>query len=91
MEKIMLKGSGHYIVVELTDVAEKTAGGVLLPASHSTPFAEGVVVSAGTLVEADVTIGDHVVTMRNALSATLKSEGKDYYLVKDEHVLAVRR
>lgn len=86
----MLLATGHYLVVEKTDVQEKTAGGVLLPASVNNPTVEVIVRSIGNLVECEVEEDDQIITMSNALSVPIKAAGKEYYLVKDEHVLAIR-
>ncbi|GGA41251.1 MULTISPECIES: co-chaperone GroES [Psychrobacillus] len=92
----MLRPLGDRIVIELIEVEEKTAFGIVLPDSAKEKPQEGKVVAVssgrvldnGTRVELDVKEGDRIIFSKYA-GTEVKYEGTEYLILRESDVLAV--
>ncbi|WP_144511475.1 co-chaperone GroES [Bacillus sp. FJAT-22090] len=92
----MLRPLGDRIVIELIEVEEKTAFGIVLPDSAKEKPQEGKVVAVssgrvldnGTRVELDVKEGDRIIFSKYA-GTEVKYEGNEYLILRESDVLAV--
>ncbi|MGI6263594.1 MAG: co-chaperone GroES [Succiniclasticum sp.] len=92
----MLRPLGANVVVEVEEVAEKTASGIYIPdtASKEKPMQGKVVaVGKGSLVEGkripvDVKVGESVVFAKYS-GTEFKYEGKKYLILAERDILAV--
>lgn len=92
----MLRPLGDRIIIELVEVEEKTASGLVLPDSAKEKPSEGNVVAVGTgrvldngtRVELDVKEGDHIIFSKYS-GTEVKYEGKEYLILRESDVLAV--
>ncbi len=93
----MLQPLGNRVLVEPSEAEEKSPGGILLPESAQEAPAEGTVlaVGPGQLLEngergeMSIKAGD-VVIYRKYGGTDITIEGKDYVLVEEDSVLAIR-
>jgi chaperonin GroES len=92
----LLRPLGDRIVIELIEVEEKTAFGIVLPDSAKEKPQEGKVVAVssgrvldnGTRVELDVKEGDRIIFSKYA-GTEVKYEGTEYLILRESDVLAV--
>ncbi|MBD8026466.1 co-chaperone GroES [Ureibacillus sp. 179-F W5.1 NHS] len=92
----MLRPLGDRIIIELVEVEEKTASGLVLPDSAKEKPQEGNVVAVGTgrvldngsRVELDVREGDRIIFSKYS-GTEVKYEGKEYLILRESDVLAV--
>ncbi|WP_313893440.1 co-chaperone GroES [Psychrobacillus sp.] len=92
----MLRPLGDRIVIELIEVEEKTAFGIVLPDSAKEKPQEGKVIAVssgrvldnGTRVELDVKEGDRIIFSKYA-GTEVKYEGTEYLILRESDVLAV--
>ncbi|GLC90214.1 co-chaperone GroES [Lysinibacillus piscis] len=92
----MLRPLGNRIVIELIEVEEKSAFGIVLPdsAKEKTPVGKVVAVGAGRVlengqrVELDVKVGDQIYFAQYA-GKEVKYEGNEYLILEEDHILAV--
>lgn len=92
----MLRPLGDRIVIELIEVEEKTAFGIVLPDSAKEKPQEGKIVAVssgrvldnGTRVELDVKEGDRIIFSKYA-GTEVKYEGTEYLILRESDVLAV--
>lgn len=92
----MLRPLGDRIVIELIEVEEKTAFGIVLPDSAKEKPQEGKVIAVssgrvldnGTRVELDVKEGDRIIFSKYA-GTEVKYEGNEYLILRESDVLAV--
>ncbi|MED3662575.1 co-chaperone GroES [Ureibacillus sp. FSL K6-8385] len=92
----MLKPLGDRVVIELIEVEEKTASGLVLPDSAKEKPQEGKVVAVGsgrvldngTRVEPEVKVGDTIIFSKYA-GTEVKYEGKEYLILRESDILAV--
>ncbi|WP_332650297.1 co-chaperone GroES [Lysinibacillus sp. 54212] len=92
----MLRPLGDRIIIELVEVEEKTAFGIVLPDSAKEKPQTGKVVAVGTgrvldngtRVELDVKEGDEIIFSKFA-GTEVKYEGTEYLIIRESDVLAV--
>ena len=92
----MLRPLGDRIIIELVEVEEKTASGLVLPDSAKEKPQEGKVVAVGTgrvldngtRVELDVKEGDQIIFSKYS-GTEVKYEGNEYLILRESDVLAV--
>lgn len=92
----MLRPLGDRIIIELVEVEEKTALGIILPDSAKEKPQTGKVVAVGTgrvldngtRVELDVATGDEVIFSKFA-GTEVKYDGKEYLILRESDILAV--
>ena len=92
----MLRPLGDRIIIELVEVEEKTAFGIVLPDSAKEKPQTGKVVAVGTgrvldngtRVELDVKEGDEIIFSKFA-GTEVKYEGKEYLILRESDILAV--
>lgn len=92
----MLRPLGDRIIIELVEVEEKTAFGIVLPDSAKEKPQTGKVVAVGTgrvldngtRVELDVKEGDEIIFSKFA-GTEVKYDGTEYLIVRESDVLAV--
>ncbi|MFC5540691.1 MAG: co-chaperone GroES [Bacilli bacterium] len=92
----MLRPLGDRVIIELVEVEEKTASGLVLPDSAKEKPQEGKVVAVGpgrvldngTRVEPEVKEGDVIIFSKYA-GTEVKYEGKEYLILRESDILAV--
>ena len=92
----MLRPLGDRIIIELVEVEEKTAFGIVLPDSAKEKPQTGKIVAVGTgrvldngtRVELDVQEGDEIIFSKFA-GTEVKYEGKEYLILRESDILAV--
>ena len=92
----MLKPLGDRIVIELIEVEEVSAFGIVLPDSAKEKPQEGKVVAVGTgrvlengtRVELDVKEGDKIIFSKYA-GTEVKYEGNEFLIVRENDILAI--
>ena len=92
----MLRPLGDRIIIELVEVEEKTAFGIVLPDSAKEKPQTGKVVAVGTgrvldngtRIELDVKSGDEIIFSKFA-GTEVKYEGKEYLIIRESDILAV--
>ncbi len=92
----MLKPLGDRIVIELVEVEEKTASGIVLPDTAKEKPQEGKVVAVGSgrvldsgeRVALEVAVGDRIIFSKYA-GTEVKYEGKEYLILRESDVLAI--
>ena len=92
----MLRPLGDRIIIELVEVEEKTASGLVLPDSAKEKPSQGKVVAVGTgrvldngtRVELEVKEGDTIIFSKYS-GTEVKYEGNEYLILKETDVLAV--
>ena len=92
----MLKPLGDRIIIEVVEVEEKTAFGIVLPDSAKenpqqgkvVAVGSGIVTNSGTVVPLSVKAGDQVIYAQYA-GTEVKYEGKDYLILRESDVLAI--
>ena len=92
----MLRPLGDRIIIELVEVEEKTAFGIVLPDSAKEKPQTGKVVAVGTgrvldngtRVELDVKEGDEIIFSKFA-GTEVKYDGTEYLILRESDVLAV--
>ncbi len=93
----MLEPLGNRVLVEPSEAEEKSAGGILLPESAQEAPAEGKVIAVGPgnvldngeRAEMSIKEGD-VVIYRKFGGTEITVDGKDYVLVEEDSVLAIK-
>ncbi len=92
----MLKPLGDRVVIELVEVEEKTAGGIVLPDTAKEKPQEGRVVAVGTgrvldsgeRVAPEVSVGDRIIFSKYA-GTEVKYQDKEYLILRESDILAV--
>ncbi|ETT88084.1 co-chaperone GroES [Viridibacillus sp. FSL R5-0477] len=92
----MLRPLGDRIIIELVEVEEKTAFGIVLPDSAKEKPQEGNVIAVGTgfLTDSGTTVplnvkeGDRVIYSQYA-GTEVKYEGKEYLILRESDILAI--
>ncbi len=92
----LLKPLGDRVVIELVELEEKTASGIVLPDSAKEKPQEGKVVAVGTgrvtdngeKVALEVSAGDAIIFSKYA-GTEVKYEGKEYLILRESDILAV--
>jgi chaperonin GroES len=92
----LLKPLGDRVVIELVESEEKTASGIVLPASAKEKPQEGKVVAVGTgrvldsgeKVALEVAEGDRIIFSKYA-GTEVKYQGTEYLILRDSDILAV--
>ncbi|PZX04545.1 chaperonin GroES [Psychrobacillus insolitus] len=92
----MLRPLGDRIIIELIEVEEKTAFGIVLPDSAKEKPQEGKVLAVGTgrvldngaRIDLDVKVGDRIIFSRYS-GTEVKYESNDYLILRESDVLAV--
>ena len=86
-----IKPLGDRVVLEKSEIQEKTASGFLLTgnAKEQPPTAKVVAVGPGTdKVKMEVKVGDKVITSKYA-GTEVKADGVEYNIVRQSDILAV--
>ncbi len=83
-----IKPLGDRVLVKPVDAAEKTAGGLIIPATAQEKTQEAVVVEVGSSDDIKVKVKDRVIHDKYA-GTTLKVDGHDHILLKAEDILAI--
>lgn len=92
----MLRPLGDRIIIELVEVEEKTAFGIVLPDSAKEKPQTGKVVAVGTgrvldngtRVELDVKVGDEIIFSQFS-GTEVKYDGVEYLILRESDVLAI--
>ena len=92
----MLKPLGDRIVIELVEVEEKTASGIVLPDTAKEKPQEGKVVAVGSgrvldsgeRVALEVAVGDLIIFSKYS-GTEVKYQGKEYLILRETDILAV--
>ena len=92
----MLKPLGDRIIIELVELEEKTASGIVLPDTAKEKPQEGKVVAVGTgrvlengeRVALEVSVGDSIIFSKYA-GTEVKYEGNEYLIVRENDILAI--
>jgi chaperonin GroES len=92
----MLRPLGDRIIIELVEVEEKTAFGIVLPDSAKEKPQTGKVVAVGTgrvldngtRIELDVKSGDEIIFSKFA-GTEVKYDGTEYLIIRESDILAV--
>ncbi|HEY4532042.1 MAG TPA: co-chaperone GroES [Kurthia sp.] len=92
----MLKPIGDRIIIEVVEVEEKTAFGIVLPDSAKekqqqgkvVAVGSGLVTNSGAVVPLTVKAGDEVIYAEYA-GTEVKYDGKEYLIVRESDILAV--
>lgn len=92
----MLKPLGDRIVIELVEVEEKTASGIVLPDTAKEKPQEGKVVAvgpgrvldSGERVALEVAVGDLIIFSKYS-GTEVKYQGKEYLILRENDILAV--
>ncbi|MEK4427272.1 co-chaperone GroES [Solibacillus sp. FSL K6-1523] len=92
----MLRPLGDRIIIELVEVEEKTAFGIVLPDSAKEKPQTGNVVAVGTgrvldngtRVELDVKVGDEIIFSQFS-GTEVKYDGVEYLILRESDVLAI--
>ena len=92
----MLKPLGDRIIIELVELEEKTASGIVLPDTAKENPQEGKVVAVGTgrvlengeRVALEVSVGDNIIFSKYA-GTEVKYDGNEYLIVRENDILAI--
>lgn len=92
----MLKPLGDRIVIELVEVEEKTASGIVLPDTAKEKPQEGKVVAvgpgrvldSGERVAPEVAVGNLIIFSKYS-GTEVKYQGKEYLILRETDILAV--
>lgn len=93
----MFKPIRDVIIVKKSDSAEKTKGGIYIPATvENKEFFSGVVMAVGSgiltesgkVVELEVKVGDTVVYGKSG-SLGIQIQGDDYVMMRESNILGV--
>ncbi len=92
----MLRPLGDRIIIELVEVEEKTASGLVLPDSAKEKPSQGKVVAVGTgrvldngtRVELEVKEGDTIIFSKYS-GTEVKYEGNEYLILRESDILAI--
>lgn len=92
----LLRPLGDRIIIELVEVEEKTAFGIVLPDSAKEKPQTGNVVAVGTgrvldngtRVELDVKVGDEIIFSQFS-GTEVKYDGVEYLILRESDVLAI--
>lgn len=92
----MLRPLGDRIIIELVEVEEKTAFGIVLPDSAKEKPQTGKVVAVGTgrvldngtRVEPDVKVGNEIIFSKFT-GTEVKYDGVEYLILRESDVLAI--
>ena len=92
----MLKPLGDRIIIELVELEEKTASGMVLPDTAKEKPQEGKVVAVGTgrvlengeRVALEVSVGDSIIFSKYA-GTEVKYDGNEYLIVRENDILAI--
>ncbi|BDH63375.1 10 kDa chaperonin [Lysinibacillus sp. PLM2] len=92
----MLRPLGDRIIIELVEVEEKTASGLVLPDSAKEKPQQGKVVAVGTgrvldngtRVELEVKEGDTIIFSKYS-GTEVKYEGNEYLILRESDILAI--
>ena len=80
---------GDNVLVEPVSQEEKTESGIYLPETvEGDKPQEGIVVAVGDDDKIKVRVGDKVIFKKYA-ETEVKVDGKEYYIIKNEDILAV--
>jgi len=94
----MLQPLGDRVLVEPSETEEKSPGGIILPETAQEQPAEGKVIAVGPgrildngeRQEISVSEGD-VIVYRKFGGTEVAVDGKDYVLVEEDSILAIRK
>ncbi|WP_026908004.1 co-chaperone GroES [Paucisalibacillus globulus] len=92
----MIKPLGDRVVIELVELEEKTASGIVLPDSAKEKPQEGRIVAVGTgrvtdsgeRVALEVSEGDRIIFSKFA-GTEVKYDGNEYLILRESDILAV--
>jgi chaperonin GroES len=92
----LLKPLGDRIIIELVELEEKTASGIVLPDTAKEKPQEGKVIAIGTgrvldngeRVALEVSVGDRIIFSKYA-GTEVKYEGNEYLIVRENDILAI--
>lgn len=92
----MLRPLGDRIIIELVEVEEKTAFGIVLPDSAKEKPQTGKVVAVGTgrvldngtRVDVDVKVGDEILFSKFS-GTEVKYDGVEYLILRESDILAI--
>jgi chaperonin GroES len=92
----LLKPLGDRIIIELVELEEKTASGIVLPDTAKEKPQEGKVVAVGTgrvlengeRVALEVSVGDSIIFSKYA-GTEVKYDGNEYLIVRENDILAI--
>jgi chaperonin GroES len=92
----LLKPLGDRIIIELVELEEKTASGIVLPDTAKEKPQEGKVIAVGTgrvldngeRVALEVSVGDSIIFSKYA-GTEVKYDGNEYLIVRENDILAI--
>lgn len=81
-----IKPMAHYIVAQAEKKPAKTASGIYLPESAQEKSEAAVVLAVGSDVDG-IEVNSKVI-YKNYSATTVKHDGEEYFIIKDEDILA---
>jgi len=92
----LLRPLGDRIVIELIEVEEKSAFGIVLPDSAKEKPQEGKIVAVGTgrvldngeRVALEVSVGDRIIFSKYS-GTEVKYQGQEYLILRENDILAI--
>jgi len=92
----LLKPLGDRIIIEIVELEEKTASGIVLPDTAKEKPQEGKVIAVGTgrvlengdRVALEVSVDDRIIFSKYA-GTEVKYEGNEYLIVRENDILAI--
>ncbi len=81
------KPLGERVLVERTEVENKTASGIIIPDNAKEKPQTAKVIAVGSKVE-DIKVGD-VVVFEQYRGSEIKLEGKDYLILNLENIMGI--
>jgi chaperonin GroES len=92
----LLKPLGDRVVIELVELEEKTASGIVLPDSAKEKPQEGKVIAVGSgrvldsgeRIALEVSVGDRIIFSKYS-GTEVKYQGTEYLILRDSDILAV--
>lgn len=93
---MQLKPLQDRVVIQRLDEETKTAGGIIIPDSHTEKPSQGKILAVGTgyrltdgsLRNLDVKVGDTVLFGKYS-GTTVKVDGKDVLVMKEDEILGI--
>ncbi|MDQ6780479.1 MAG: co-chaperone GroES [Candidatus Eremiobacteraeota bacterium] len=94
--KVDIKPLGDRVVIEASEQAPKSAGGVILPDTAKEKPQEGVILAVGPgrrtdkgdVIPLELKVGDKVIYSKYS-GSEIKLEGTEYLIISEKDVLAI--
>ncbi len=77
----------NFVLIDLAEQEEETAGGIIIPETAQEKTTEGAVTAKGPGATDEIDVGDRVIYKEYG-GSEISHEGNDYLLIRDEDILA---